>query len=279
MPFLLLLIGDLVGGRMTSSRIVFNRLTNTRDLGGMRTMDGHSIKKGMLLRSAQLYHADDPDKEKLSSMVDIVLDFRNDLEAEEKPDPLIPGVKYLHLPILEKLAPGISRDKNSSEDIIKDMAFEPEHALVYMMNLYAQFATSRFAMSQYSKFIDILLQEREGAVLWHCSAGKDRAGFGAVIVERLLGVDENSVVADYLLTNEYLKDEVNSIIAVAEKQLGCESDALRKSMGYLFGARIEYITSLDAKIAERYGSFDTYAREGLGVDEEKLTRLREKYLE
>ncbi len=263
---------------MTSRRIAFNRLANTRDLGGLKTSDGRVIKEGMLIRSAQLVYADAEDREKLSEMVGLVLDFRNDLEAQESPDPELPGVRYIHLPILEKLAAGMTRDENSSEQVVKDMAFEPVKARVYMMGLYDNLVTSPFSVSQYSRFIDLLLEDREKAVLWHCTAGKDRAGFAAVIVERLLGVPEEDVVEDYLATNIFLKGELEGIISSVEKKIGVKSEILREALGYLFSAKIEYLNALNTKIDELYGSFDAFARFALKVDDEKRARLRERFL-
>ncbi len=263
---------------MTSHRIEFNRLVNTRDLGGMRTMDGRTIREGMLIRSAQLCHADEADKARLSEKVELVLDFRNEQEREQDPDPEVEGIVNIHFPIVAQLAPGVTREKNSSEDMARELAFEPRKSIRYMMGLYDQFAVSEFSRSQYSRFIDILLEDHSKAVLWHCSAGKDRAGFGAVIVERLLGVDEASVMEDYLLTNVFLKEESERIIADIERRLNVHSETLRESMGYLYSARMEYLESLDSKIGELYGDFYTFARDGLGVTDEKRARLREKFL-
>ncbi|MBR2282313.1 MAG: tyrosine-protein phosphatase [Spirochaetales bacterium] len=263
---------------MTSRRIAFNRLVNTRDLGGMRTRDGRTIRDGMLIRSAQLCYADAEDRSRLREMVGLVLDFRNGQEREQDPDPEVDGIVNLHLPIVDQLAPGVTREKNSSEEMTRVLAMAPKRSLEYMMALYDQFASNEFSRRQYSRFIDILLEDRDRAVLWHCSAGKDRAGFGSVIVERLLGVDEDSVMEDYLLTNEYLKDERERIVSEFGRKMGIRSDLVRESLTHLYSARSEYLNSLDCKIRELYGDFDTFALDGLGVTEEKRARLRAKFL-
>lgn len=57
------------------------------------------------------------------------------------------------------------------------------------------------------KIFDILLANQDGSVLWHCTAGKDRAGFGTALVLSALGVDKNTVIDDYMLSNKYRADE------------------------------------------------------------------------
>ena len=245
----------------------------------MRTMDGRTIKAGRLFRSAQLVTADESDKAKLADMIELIIDFRNDVEARQVPDPAMPGVVYMHNPILKDLTPGISREKNSSEDLVRDLAFNPEGAKAYMINVYTRLTTEPFAVSQYARFIDTLLIEHKKGILWHCSAGKDRAGFATMIVQRLLGVDEDSVMEDYLLTNTFMASEMEGLISKAEAKMGgARSDAMRESFGYLFGAKPEFLEALDEKIRLEYGGFDSFVRDGLGVDQAKRDRLRELYL-
>lgn len=74
---------------MTGTRIPLESLPNTRDLGGIRTADGRSIRLRRLLRSGALAGISDADREKLLKEYNLktVIDFRTDTEREEKPDP------------------------------------------------------------------------------------------------------------------------------------------------------------------------------------------------
>ena len=104
-----------------SRQIEFEKLPNTRDLGGMITADGRKIKPGKLIRSGHLVEASETDQEKLAELVDTVVDFRTDTEYEERPEPRIKGTRYCHLPILEEAKAGVTRDEASYEEVRKNM--------------------------------------------------------------------------------------------------------------------------------------------------------------
>ena len=67
-----------------SKVIKFERLNNTRDLGGMVTQDNRRIKENKLIRSGHLYAASEADREKLSELVDMIIDFRTEMEKDRK---------------------------------------------------------------------------------------------------------------------------------------------------------------------------------------------------
>ena len=73
---------------------------NARDLGGLPTMDGRMIRPGLLLRSGELAGITERDAQTLADYpLRTVVDFRTDLEREQKPDRVLPGVQYVHCPI------------------------------------------------------------------------------------------------------------------------------------------------------------------------------------
>ena len=168
-----------------SRKIEFEKLRNTRDLGGMKTADGRTIKTGKLIRSGHLIAASEKDQEKLAGLIDTVVDFRSDRECTERPEPHISGTNYYHIPVLEETKPGVTRDEDSYEEVRKKMLGEAEIARKYMVRVYGGFVTSEHCRAQYERFIRLLLEDHGKAVLWHCTAGKDRAGFGTVIVQKL----------------------------------------------------------------------------------------------
>ena len=263
----------MVMAAITSRYIDLPGMNNTRDLGGMRTKDGRTIRPNMLYRSSKLGGLRDPDW--FTRNVSLVVDMRSSREADENPDPRIPGVEYLHLPIFEVQASGVTRDRESERRMA---APDPETAIARMAAVYARFVSDDFCLSQYRRFIRLLFEPREKALLWHCSAGKDRTGTGALFIQELLGVSREDIMADYLITNEYIKDEVRQLAERIAAQSG-DGEAAKKGTLAFLDANERYPLAVYEQAQVRYGSFDRFLREGLGVSDAEREELRRRYLE
>ena len=251
-------------------------LHNTRDLGGMRTKDGRVVKAGRLIRSGELHGASPSDIRWLSDHVSLIVDFRTAEKRKGVPDPVLPKVENLHLPVLESLTAGISRDAKSDREAFAMIAREPGKARDFMIGNYRKLITSDYSRSQYAAFIRLLMQPRKGAVLWHCTAGKDRAGFAAVIVQEILGVSRRDILADYLKTNECLKEEYQHLRKTALRQA---EQVNEQAMRYLFGAHDEYLSAIYSTVEDAFGSFDGFITDGLGIGNAEREALRNVYLE
>ena len=261
-----------------SSKIPFQGLNNTRDLGGMRTADGREILSGKLYRSGHLYAASIQDRARLSEAVELVIDLRTERERNEKPDPVIPGVKNLPLPIIESLAAGVSRDAESDEAAFIMAAADPDRARAYMSRTYTDFIRSDFSVSQYRRFVQLLRDPRKKAVLWHCTAGKDRAGFAAVLVQELLGVSRSDILEDYLQTNVFLAEEVEQLYAMLGARMNGLDERREKALYYLFTTQEEYLAAVYTAIEERFGSIESFAERGLGMGAAEREQFRAQYL-
>ena len=115
-------------------------------------------------------------------------------------------------------------------------------------------------------------------MLWHCTAGKDRAGFASVIIQWLLGVDEAAIREDYLAANTYLAAEVESLVAMLRVQMGRTDENADAALMCLFTAREEYLDAAFANATRVYGSFDGFLEQGLRVTAEERAGLRGRYL-
>ena len=261
-----------------SQLLPLENLRNTRDLGGMKTADGRCIRNGKLVRSGHLFGGSDADRNALGEMIDTVVDFRTPQEVEEKPDPPIPGVKFWHIPVFDSLKAGITREEESDAQVIQMMMRDHHKAKAYMCGIYTDFVSVPFEVSQYEKFVRLLLEPHEKAVLWHCTAGKDRAGFASVIVEELLGVDRAAIRKDYLKTNEYLENDIRGLIEMFYAMEGEENPEAELALRYLFGAREDFWDAVYAKIEELYGGFDGFISDGLHISAEEREALKEMYL-
>ena len=267
---------------MAISRLIeFEKLNNTRDLGGMTGADGRRIKSGKLIRSGHLSFCTKADVEKLSGLLSVIVDFRSSQEYTRQPDLEIPGAVHVQLPMHEEILPGISRDKASMDILAQNpvlLVHEPESAFKHMVGLYSIMVDSDYTLAHLAHFVDICAEGHDKAVLWHCTAGKDRAGFATVILQKILGVSDADIFADYRATDDFIREECE-FIGRELMHLDMDDPVVRESMGYLFGTHDDFLKTLLGKIDCVYGSFDAFLSGGLGVTEEKKAKLREMYLE
>lgn len=261
------------------TKIAFEQLNNTRDLGGIVTEDGRTVVHGKLIRSGRLGIGSDEDIRKIGSLVSTVVDFRSANERDETPDPEISGVENLHIPIIDDLAAGVSRDQKSDKEAFMMLANDPDGSLKYMCRTYEGFVTSESARRGYRQFVDLLLEGRDKAILWHCTAGKDRAGFATVIVLEMLGVDRETIIRNYLRTNDLIEDDINRMVGMFFKMTGNGDQNTERALKYMFSARREYIEAAYSSIERNYGSFRAFLTEGLGLTDENIAGMRDKYLE
>lgn len=123
-----------------------------------------------------------------------------------------------------------------------------------------------------SFFKDLLsVNPEDGAVLWHCTQGKDRAGCASAMILSALGAERELIMADYKLSKEYYDSFIAGVKTETENQ--------RKVINTLISANpVIFEKALD-KIDERYGSFRNYLTECIGVTPEMMETLRKRYLE
>ena len=261
-----------------STRLEFDTLPNTRDLGGMSTADGRTIKPGMLIRSGGLNKASESDLAELAEMLDTVVDFRTSLEQDEKPDPQLEGVAYHHIPLLNNLTAGITREIESDQAAMRMLLADPSRAFEYMRQTYRMFATDDTAIEQFRRYVDVLMEPREKALLWHCTAGKDRAGTAAVIVQELLGVPREDIYADYRQTTEYLDPERQRLVELLHVKMGQANPQVDAAVGFFFEACDEYLDSFYSAIDECYGGIEGFIGDALGVSPEMRAQIQARYL-
>lgn len=227
---------------------------NFRDLGGIKTINGKYIKWGKIFRSDDMHHLTDSDLNYLASIPLIsIVDFRTEKEIQEAPDKTPASLKN-HF--LYNITPGklTDMDMNTAtrEDLIEGMK-EVNRMLV----------SDTACVAQYKKFFDLLQNETYVPLMFHCSAGKDRTGMGAALILFALGVDEETVKQDYLLSNTYLADKY---AALMEEYPNLEP---------LFTVRQEYLEAGIKQMKEDHGSVENYLTNVLRVD---IPRFREMYL-
>jgi len=246
---------------------------NFRDLGGYATADGRTVKWGKLYRSDNLSHLTDDDLERVSALgIHLVCDFRTESEKAEDPDrlPATHTPKVVALPIgVDGFVVSDLRKRVMSGDVagldLRGMLIEGNR----------QFATKQ--APTYAAMFERITKPENLPALVHCSAGKDRAGFAAAAILTVLGVPHETVLEDFLLTNHYTASATRRRLFMIElfSLTRADSDALRP----LFGVEPAYLEAAFGAIQEKYGDFDTYRREALGLDDAETLAFRALMLE
>lgn len=232
-------------------------IQNMRDLGGTRTVDGRTIRKGMLVRSGQPGQAEEKDLEGISAIIDL----RTPGERRERPDRYY-GQEYLPMPVFGDVRAGISHEEESRSRGIPDMAY-----------LYGKLMRECAAA-----FRDILLavirhDYRTGAILWHCTEGKDRCGITTALVLEALGADRETILEDYMKTNEV---NLPKAVAVRDRliaEYGPEAAETAERAYRAYIADERYLRSA----WEAMGN--DYIRKELGIGEDTLEEFRNRILE
>lgn len=267
--------------------IAFEGIENARDMGGLVVQDGRTIRAGMLVRSGCLAKASDSDLAMLKDAYRLtnVFDFRFESEAEAAPDRVVDGVSYTHLSTLPKaLIEGFSSSERSdtTQPDMKDMAavllkyaLDPK-AQKMGRQLYPAIVTDSLAQQYYGAFLRGVMAAK-GGVLWHCSQGKDRAGWASAFVLGALGASRESIVEDFDLSNQSYARAVEAMTAKV-RELGGNDEAVAFIRAMVGVSRENFEATLDL-IDQKYGSLADYIENQLGFSKAEQQQLREKYIE
>jgi protein-tyrosine phosphatase len=253
-------------------RLPFSGAKNFRDLGGYRSQDGRTVRWGLLYRSDALNKMTSTDLKLLSTLgLYLIMDFRADHEREHEPDRLPEEMsgRLVEIPILDS-STKIWHD--SRDEFVKNMKnIDPAK---YMTQTNKELAI-RF-VHQMRHFIGKLLSADGRPILFHCAVGKDRTGFAAAILLRILGIPQEVVMQDYLLTNQYIMPAQQRNMVILRLMKGkVFADAVKGFME----ARPEYLAAAFDAIDSEYGSFDAYVYKGLALSTDQIESLKKLYLE
>ena len=265
-------------------------VNNARDLGGYPA-DGKRIRTGVLLRSGKLCNAEPEALALLSGKyrVKYIVDFRMAKGKDQIPDPEVEGAEIVMLSVVEledyiaKAGKPELADQYLSGDGIKDPKVLFRLAYEYGMlspDMYLLLLLGERGKKAYREFFRLLISHdpEQGAILWHCEDGKDRAGLAAMLILSVLGADREAIIEDYMLTNE------GNQARIVKTRAACEAAGMpldmTEAMIFSNGGVFEhYMTFALDTLENKYGSIEGYVREELGVTDEELEILREKYLE
>jgi protein-tyrosine phosphatase len=253
---------------------------NARDLGGFVGAGGRPIRRGVLVRASALGRLRDDDLPVLDRLgLACVLDLRSPSEVEvAPPDRLAGEPTVVRLPVFDPDHPVFTYVSAVmlGHDLTAYEGLAREGTPSAMAAIYRWFVSGAAAREGFAAAVRVAARTDRLPLLFHCAAGKDRTGWLSVVLLHALGVDEPTIRADYLRTNDATAGVREQILArMAERRPGLDMDAVRP----VLEVRDAYLDAAFDEIAQRYGDLDGYLRAGLGLDDGVVEALRSNLLE
>ena len=270
----------------SSQRVIkFEGVDNARDMGGLVMQDGRTVCFGKLVRSGKLVKATDADVAILQDQYHLsdVFDFRFALEMSEASDRVISGVTYTQVSTMPQKLIELQKQFGAGSgqlstpgtiDVLMKYAFDPE-VQEMVKQLYPIIVTDPQSQANYGKFLHGVL-DAKGGVLWHCSEGKDRCGWGSAFLLAALGASRQVIVEDFDKSNESYATEVEALSAQVRDMKGGEG-AVEFIQAMVGVSTKNFEATLDL-IDQQYGSMEQYLENQLGFSKEDQNLLRAKYL-
>ncbi|TXS89911.1 tyrosine-protein phosphatase [Parahaliea maris] len=243
---------------------------NFRDFGGYRGADDRRVKWGYLFRSGHLARLSEADLELLGSLeLDLVFDFRQLSEQHTEPSRLpAESPPQVHsLPIQPGNNSGFLQDVDGPIP-------GPEVMFDFMVTVNRELAREEAAV--YRRMFESILARDDARYLVHCAAGKDRTGFAVALMLLALGVDEQQIMRDYLLSSRFYNAEQE--VERARQKYGLTSS---DSAAILPMLQVDeaYLGAALGTIREDYPDVNDYLEAVMGIGERERSELRRRYLE
>src|SRR5207237_877123 len=233
--------------------------SNFRDLGGYAARDGRKVRWRQIFRSNHLGHVTEADIAILRSLgVGSAFDFRG---SEERVTALcgIGEITVHSLPIEPTVVASL-RARAAAGTALSSI-----DAVDVMRDSYRDYV--RHNTPSFRTLFGHLLEDRAPLVI-HCTAGKDRTGFASALILHALGVPDNVVAEDYLLTNRHYRRDVSSA-----------SDLPADVLDAIGSVEASYLAAAFEAVDSEYGDLETYLRDGLKLGAAERTALKERYLQ
>ena len=259
---------------------------NFRDYGGQLTVDGRQVRWGKLFRTGHMGEMSDTDKQALQQLnIQAICDFRRAEEMKKQPSQLPEAL----VPTAISISPGSAADLFSALNNVYVNDDHIDEAIIdnFMQEINRDLVISHQA--SYRKMFDTLIAHANSGSIIHCSAGKDRTGFGGLLMLAALGVPSECIMEDYLRTNEYVdiaKEVERWAVSYYSESHNAEADNKgkekspfnRKAIAIILRVKASYLQAAMDTIDSRYGGVDSYLRAEIGLTEGELDLLRECYL-
>jgi len=250
---------------------------NLRDLGGWPTVDGCRVRYGLVYRAAEPFTLDNDGRAEFAALgVRTVYDLRSAAECERKPDTVPDGAHRVLVDVMADSSHGapvhvaqLLEDPQQADELL-----EGGKSVFLFERGYRELVDLPSAHTNYCRFFHGLADAANRPALFHCTTGKDRTGWAAATLLMLLGVSDEDVMRDYLLTNEALVPVMQTVLDRFEAA-GGDPELLLPVVGVV----ADYLDAALDEMQTKYGTIDVYLTQALGVDDAVQQTLRDSLVE
>jgi protein-tyrosine phosphatase len=268
---------QLDAGQSLGHALGIATVPNLRDVGGYNTRDGATVVRGLVYRSDTFHPMSAEDIAKLKRLgLKNVYDLRTSTEVKVKPDQLPSGVQYHLLNVLADA-------KSAAPAQLEALMHQPKKANAALgggkiealfIEGYREFVSLPSARQSYRTLFQSLADPQTLPAVFHCTTGKDRTGWAAAALLTLLGVPPETVMADFMRSNDntlpQFKHAIDSFAAAGGD---------RDIPVAIFGVKRAYLEASFNEMRKHYGTIENYFAEGLDIDAAGQEVLRDVLLE
>lgn len=262
---------------MVHERIVPLRETNNfRDLGGYQTYNGKTVRWHRIYRADQLSNLEADDQAKMIKLhIKEVLDLRSHEECQKQPDNLPDQIDYIFNPVFRH---DETQSTSIATELQQKMKVDPMLGKRHMIQAYADMITESDAQKAFKQvFAHLLSLNADEALVFHCTAGKDRTGLSAYLIYSALGVDQKTIMKDYLLTNTALMNFLRG--QTAALRAGHHNETEITNYTALWSAHKEYMNAAIQVLRDDYGGVESFLTNELQLAQSDIDDLKKMYLQ
>ncbi|EHN58260.1 tyrosine-protein phosphatase [Oenococcus kitaharae] len=246
---------------------------NFRDLGGYSTIDNRQVRWGRLFRGAKMADFSARDLKVLKHhKIARVIDFRSLDERLNDPDAYSDSIEEIELPLLNEDTTNSTADANDFRHEPHEFGFAYER----MMATYRNMVVDEFSQQTLQVFFRYLLDGSQGALLFHCTKGKDRTGLASALFLSAVGVDKETVFRDYALSDQFNQPENEAHLTKMIQQGASDADI--DNAKHFIMTDPDYLANAFAAMSEVAGSPQAYLTQIIGLDQDSLAELKQRYL-
>lgn len=255
---------------VSNRQIYFRQAVNFRDIGGIKTQDGKTVKWGKIFRSDNLSGIKTSEFEKLSNLhIHTVFDLRTVNETKGKEDHLPESITYIHSPTI--------RDKADLLTQLKPKVLNGELTEAQSIELTLQLYRDNVSknLPELRQLMHQILDSNE-PVLYHCSAGKDRTGILTALILSILNVDREIIFNEYMLSNYYRSDKIEKMLGKAKLLKVIKPHLNLQVIENFMQVDKRYLSASFEVIDQQYGGINPFIRNELGINDQQRSEIIKK---